>query len=215
MTDRDLMLRFCSLGGNCEFGFAQREFGAEPIDLLRWAATPYPRLLQLLAARFADIGKPDELSVNGEGGAMMIHHAGLGLHWHAFPAKNATWAQIHARDVKRLPFLARKLTDDLTAAERIFVYRPLFGATITLDLAQELLDAMDTFGGAPRLLVVHDGADAPVIEAVHARIMFGRIVQFADQRAVPATTRAADWLALCRAAIDALVTSHQMALPAA
>lgn len=35
-TARGLMLDFCSLGNNCEFGIAQRKSGAEPLDLLRW-----------------------------------------------------------------------------------------------------------------------------------------------------------------------------------
>jgi hypothetical protein len=31
---------FENLGGNCEFGLVQRHFGAEPLSLLRWTATP-------------------------------------------------------------------------------------------------------------------------------------------------------------------------------
>jgi hypothetical protein len=49
MTNADLMVSFCSLGGNCEFGVAQRAYGAEAPDQFRWAILEMLALLELLA----------------------------------------------------------------------------------------------------------------------------------------------------------------------
>src|SRR5579885_2880091 len=47
-----LMMRFESLGENCEFGLAQRRCGAEPLGLLRFASAPLEKLLAGLEGRF-------------------------------------------------------------------------------------------------------------------------------------------------------------------
>ena len=52
-----LMRRFCSLGDNCELGIAQRRLGAEPADLLRWAAIDVSALLRLLSDRGAALAE--------------------------------------------------------------------------------------------------------------------------------------------------------------
>ena len=48
VTHRDVMLQFCSLGDNCDFAAAQRAYQAEPLDLFRWARTPFVSLIRLL-----------------------------------------------------------------------------------------------------------------------------------------------------------------------
>jgi hypothetical protein len=60
---RRVMEGFVSLGENCEFGFAQRAYGAEPLDLLRWASTPLRVVRALLQARFEGIDAPDVVKV--------------------------------------------------------------------------------------------------------------------------------------------------------
>ena len=39
-SDYEIMLSLESVGINCEFGFCQRAFGAEPLGLFRWSFTP-------------------------------------------------------------------------------------------------------------------------------------------------------------------------------
>jgi hypothetical protein len=59
----ELMLKFESLGQNCEFGFVQRSCHAEPNDLLRFASAPLPSLLAALQASFNGMGDPESLQV--------------------------------------------------------------------------------------------------------------------------------------------------------
>jgi hypothetical protein len=62
INDAERMGSFCSIGGNCEFGAAQRTYGAEPHDLLWWAISEMGILLKLLAERFEGIG--DDLEID-------------------------------------------------------------------------------------------------------------------------------------------------------
>lgn len=191
-TDQDLMLRFCSLGYNCEFGMAQRAYDAEPLDLLRWAATPFPVLLALLHRQFAGIGDPAALRIDTASPDPMVNHTGYDFCWHSFAGPQMTATEVHAREVKRLPFLARKLIEDIGSAGRFFVI-----TRASVAEAREVLGEMDRFGGRPVLLSVSDGAPVGV-ERIAPRLLHGRIPAFADWKHVDKTTRAEDWLALCR-----------------
>jgi FkbH-like protein len=197
---RNTMLRFCSLGSNCELGQAQRVLGAEPLDLLRWAGVGYPTLLSLLVRRFEGIGDPDKLEVRETPGGLMVRNTTYGFVWHAFAAKGSTAEDVHAREVRRLPFLARKLMEDLADASRIFVIKPSLGMAVGEREATELLRMMESYGGRPTLMFVHDGAEAPRVTQLAPRLLHGQLVAFADQANVPRTTRSNDWLALCEKA---------------
>ena len=65
LGDRDLMMGFESLGDDCEFGFAQRGSGAEPLSLLRFGGIRLHRLHEALETRFAGIDDPANLAVRG------------------------------------------------------------------------------------------------------------------------------------------------------
>ena len=56
---RQLMLRFESIGEDCEFGSVQRRYGAEPLGLLRWNDASYPALAAALEQDFAGCGEPE------------------------------------------------------------------------------------------------------------------------------------------------------------
>ena len=47
-----MLLRFESIGSDCEFGAVQRRYGAEPLGLLRWNDVDILSLEQALAACF-------------------------------------------------------------------------------------------------------------------------------------------------------------------
>ena len=117
-----IMDSFESLGDTCEFGFAQRHFGIEPIGLLRWTGAPLPGLLDALGARFAGLYRREDLVVI-DGGSVLDRK--YDLRFHAGPYTNdglsgqrpVDWTEValpaHAREQRHVGFLLRTtLADD-------------------------------------------------------------------------------------------------------
>jgi hypothetical protein len=198
-----IVLGFESIGENCEFGLVQRRCGAEPLGLLRFASAPLPPLLAALHARFDGLGSPDSISVelSENGREYMIRDAAFGFYWHAWVlAGEKTPAEIRDREARRVPFLVRKLTEDLASGEKIFVYhgmKPLTGAH-----AHALSRAIRLYGPSTLLWVeLADAAHPPgTVEWVSEGLMKGYIDRFAP--AADAHDFATDsWVTLCRAAL--------------
>ena len=122
----DLMLKFESLGQNCEFGLVQRQCQAEPLGLLRFSSTPLPQLLEALDARFAGMGTPDSTSVrvSANGREYMVQDSRFGFVYHAWvSAGEMAVEEVTRRELRRVPFLIRKLVEDLEAGDKTFVFK--------------------------------------------------------------------------------------------
>lgn len=193
---RNLLLGFCSLGGNCEFGLAQRRFKAEPIDLLRWASTPSDVLIRLLRERFERIGDPDEIDVYvSPSGEYHIRHKRYLFAWHSWSnGRETTPENLLAREVKRLPYLSNKLADDMADGARIFVVKR---TDMTSEIAKEILAAMHAYGRST-LMYVTEGKLGVTREDDH--LLHAMIPKFADETNVPETVAANDWLEACQQA---------------
>ena len=126
MTQAELMIQFESLGQNCEFGLVQRACGAEPLGLLRFSSTPLPKLLNALDAGFVGMGLPDSLDVvpSANGEEYMVHDQAFGFRYHAWvKANERSPGEVLQRELRRVPFLVRKLVSDLETADKTFVFR--------------------------------------------------------------------------------------------
>jgi hypothetical protein len=123
----DYMLRFESLGDNCEFGLVQRLCGAEPMGLLRFANINLPNLLRALASRFDKLGDPKNLVLlhpNGKRQEYKVRDSAYGLVYHTWQRPGMCDPQaLLAEQVSRLHFLRRKLLEDLTEARKVFVWK--------------------------------------------------------------------------------------------
>lgn len=202
-SDRDVMMRFVSLGVNCEFGQAQHSAGADPLDLFRWAGIFYPNLVKLIEDRFARIGDPEYISIRGTGRNAMIDHKFYGFSWHSFASDGDTPETIKDREVKRLPFLGRKMVEDITAAERTFVIKPQPRNPLTEAQIDRLVTALTAYGGRPTVMLVNEGVPAPAVSRRNGQVLDGHIPRFADGGNVVGDTRSPDWWALCRLALHA------------
>lgn len=195
-----LLLRFESLGEGSTFGLVQRRCGVEPLGLLRFASTPLAPLLQALQERFTGMGRPEaiEIEVAASGREYMVHDRRFGFRYHAWvrPGEMPVEA-IHAREARRLPFLIRKLIEDLTEGEKTFVFhgmRPLVESQ-----ARQLAAAIRAYGPG-RLLWVElaDAAHPPgTVVDLGAGLLKGHIDRFAPGE--DAHDLSLDgWLAVCR-----------------
>jgi hypothetical protein len=143
----ELLARFESLGENCEFGLVQRRCGAEPLGLLRFSSAPLPKLLTALQSRFAGMGAPENIGVelSSNEREYMVRDRAFGFYYHAWvKAGEMTPEQIHAREKSRVPFLLRKLIEDLTDGEKLFVFHAM--EEISVASARILADAIRNYG---------------------------------------------------------------------
>ena len=201
---------FESLGDTCEFGFAQRHFGIEPIGLLRWAGAPLPGLLDALGARFAGLYRRDDLVVI-DGGSVLDRK--YDLRFHAGPytddglngQRPVSWTEAalaaHAREQRHIGFLLRTTLDTLASRSRIFVYKTNAGLEL-FDVLQ-LKAALDLYGPQRLLCVVPEARKTP---AGAARLIAAGVKVAGITRFAPYTCQddvdAACWLALCASALE-------------
>jgi tetratricopeptide (TPR) repeat protein len=122
---RSLALSFEGLGDQCEFGIVQRRLGADPIGLFRFAAISAENMIALLDDRFAKLGDPEHTELGlTEGGEYLVRDRRNLYHMHSFVQKDTVDPDVFlSQQVKRLGYLKRKLMDDLTSAEKIFVFK--------------------------------------------------------------------------------------------
>ena len=126
MQLQDLMLQFESLGQNCEFGLLQRQCKAEPLGLLRFSSTPLPKLLHALEHGFEGMGAKGsiEIDISPNGIEYMVRDLSFGFPYHAWVNTGEMTAdEVCRREERRVPFLLRKLMEELQAGEKTFVFK--------------------------------------------------------------------------------------------
>jgi hypothetical protein len=198
--DRELMMAFESLGENCEFGLVQRRCGAEPLGLLRFSSAPLPKLTAALRNRFADLGRPDliEVQVSDNGLEYMVLDRRYGFLSHAWVLTSEKTAEaVHQRECRRLPFLARKLVEDLTEGEKIFVFHGM--APLSEAEARAFAAIVGGYGPATLLWVELADADHPPasVARIGANLLKGHVDRFAPGEDAHDLSLAC-WIALCR-----------------
>ena len=205
---RALMLRFESLGDSCEFGSVQRRYAAEPLGLLRWNDVRLPELLAALAARFEGMGAPENTEMPViENGEYTIRDTRWSLWMHTFLFEGQTDpAALYPKMCRRVAYLRDKLIEDLTNAEKIFVYRTPGIDTVKL---AELHTALEVYGPVKLLVVQPVGASSDLAGAA------GEVMAVGERRWIGFLSRLGvadgnywdiafeDWVAICRQAADA------------
>jgi len=196
----ELALAFESLGENCEFGLVQRRFGAEPLGLLRFSSTPLPKLSDALRAKFKGLGNPSNIEVqeSSNGREYMVLDKRFGFLYHAWVMVGEQKPEdIAVREARRLPLLIRKLTEDLTIGEKIFVFHGM--NPLTVDQAKELAALLREYG--PSTLLWVEQADANHKPGSVERIVPGLLKGYMDRFAPGENAHDLSigcWTELCR-----------------
>lgn len=126
LSAQELLMNFESLGENCELGFVQRHFGAEPLGLIRWAGIPLAKLIRGLEDSFAGVGTAANtvMYVDPNIREYRIADKSYDLTMHTFIVENKENEQILFEKIcRRARYLREKLLDDLTSGEKIFVFQ--------------------------------------------------------------------------------------------
>ena len=203
----ELMLRFESLGDNCEFGLVQRHAGAEPLGLLRFNGFFVPPALRLeklvdaLNRRFEGLGAPDTVTVFPDGipgqRELIVRESTYDFWYHTGIAEGVIEPEIQARhEMTRLGFLRRKLLEDLEAGDKTWVWKSQ--ATTDRGQLQKLLAALRALGPNTLLWIVEADADhAPgTIETLEHDFVKGYIGRFAPYEGVT-NIDFRSWLEVC------------------
>jgi hypothetical protein len=184
LSPAQLMLRFESIGSNCEFGLVQRRCGAEPLGLLRFSATPLHRLLAGLANGFEGLGETGAIEPQLHGPRSpreyMIKEKTYELVYHTFHYEDQMDIDtVLKQETMRLKYLRRKLLEDLQTGAKILLCKrdPMLSEAEAL----ALLAAVGQHGPNTLLWVVEaEGGQVPgSVEMVTDRLMKGYIDRFA------------------------------------
>jgi hypothetical protein len=178
----DLMLQFESLGQNCEFGLVQRQCQSEPLGLLRFSSTPLPQLLEALDARFDGMGSPNTIHVDlsSNGREYMVRDSRFGFLYHAWVnAGEMAPEDIVRRESRRVPFLVRKLVEDLEAGEKTFIFKGM--SAMPEEEVFPLAMAIRRYGPNTLLFVTLSDADhkGGTVEAHAPGFLVGYVDRFA------------------------------------
>jgi hypothetical protein len=207
----ELIKRFTGLGANCEFGFVQRAYAVEPLDLFRWASTRLSTVIDLLNNRFDGIADAANIRLRPtSAGEYMVDNIRYNFSWHA-------WAKVDKispeallrRECERLPRLAEILVDHLTKGDRVMVIKAL--RNFSLGDIEPLRMAIRKYGDAPLLFVnttIESQAVAGTVEVAGDLLLRGHIDRFAAPESVPRTTNPEIWLQICEAAKQTIVLEY-------
>lgn len=186
--------RFESLGENCEFGFALRKCRNEDSQLLRWAVTPFPALIDLIRDPPDRIYRREDLEPAAPD-MVRDRRTGIGFHC-AFRFRESAqgWTPVaqadgddalYERDAGKFQHLYDKFRRRLRNGNRIFVYK-LYKDMPLPPMAElrRLHDALARAGrNRPGLVVVarDPGLDAALVLDRHADgLVVGRMRDFVD-----------------------------------
>lgn len=209
-----LMVRFASLGDNCEFGFVQRRAGAEPISLLRFASFPagpessLRRLIGALRDRFVRLAERGSvrIDVDGPHREFVVREQAYGIMYHTGRHEGELDAEtVLTNEYTRLTFLRRHLMDDLESAAKTWIWKSNAGSPES-DV-RDLLATLRELGPNRLLWVVQQTAEhtAGTVELLSPGFARGYVQRFAPYD--DATDISPEsWFAVCRVAHDLLGT---------
>ena len=201
--DVELVSGFESLGLNCELGFVQRLTGAEPLGLLRFAGLTLNKLILGLQNGFEGIGTAGRHRVEtlpdlpAEGFIGRDDLYTMTYHTYRQPAEVSA-EDLLAAEAERLPYLARKLMEDLEDGEKVFVVKNEGGLHMEDVLRVEA--AIRERG--PGLLLWVEGAEPGYppgsVEVLAPGLMRGRVDRFANLQLGIHDVSQSIWLAMLR-----------------
>jgi hypothetical protein len=200
LPDSELVLKFESLGDNCELGLVQRGAGVEPLGLFRFAGAPLRHLIEAMEARFEGMADPACIHVQPENGEYMVKLTKYDFVYHADVKIGRIDPEVlYKQQVRTVGFLVRKLLDDLENPSKIMVFRQ--NEPLSADDLTDLRLALAAYGPATLLWVqaARPGHPPNTVVRVDDRLMVGFVRRLASRDRVP-DLDAESWLAMLRKA---------------
>ena len=202
---RQLMLRFESLGEDCEFGLVQRHYGAEPLSMLRWCSTHPGTLTPGLGRRFEGVGELQNIELDLGKPEIMVNEKSSGIRFHTFIQRspNLDLEDFSRRQAKHLAQLRRRFLDRLDDGEKIYVYKML--KIYSLDIIEAIYAGIQRYSSAPLLVISRADTENPPgsLRHLHDGLYHGYVDRFGLDRGSVWTISFDLWVKLCRDVIHA------------
>jgi tetratricopeptide (TPR) repeat protein len=179
---RELFMAFEGLGDRCEFGLAQRHFGAEPLSLLRWSGIEPHQLIAVLESRFDGVGDPENTFVRlNENSNEYFAGDNRYFYTHTFIKKNeGDETELFEKIHRRVAYLARQLLADLEEGTKIFVYKNNAGDLTDAD-ADAIIGAFTRHYPTTRLVlmrVARDPSQIGTVEPLAGNVVWAFLSRF-------------------------------------
>jgi tetratricopeptide (TPR) repeat protein len=204
---KKLFMQFESLGDSCEFGMVQRQFGAEPLGLLRWASTTPAQLIAAFDNALSGVGDPETTVIEASEGEYVTWDTRYSMHSHTFiPDTAEPLASFTDRHLRRMRYLRRKLLEDLEAGQKIFVYKSYEG--LSERDAQALHASMRRYNPRAALMYVilaGESHSPGTLEWFDHGLFIGFIDRFST-----VDINVNVWVELCRKALELRSPSQQL-----
>jgi hypothetical protein len=159
--------KFISLGSNCEFGFVQKKFNYESMDLFRWGTISFSDMIKV----FKDGGRGFLLEENCRLETLVdpitaekkVIFSDISCNFRIPTNYRSRDNNLEAdeimfrKSINRFNFLKRKLFEDIEDAEKIFVFKPRPIDDLTNKDFLLLNDVLHEIGNV-NLMILTDGA---------------------------------------------------------
>jgi len=202
----EVLMQYHNLGETCEFGFAQRTVGIEPLHLFRFIGLHEPsgnrleRMVAGLAVGFSGLGEPENIRIIPlpEWDVVCFSESRYGLFGHTGVRVDQESAEKTRADlVIKLRFLHRKFLEDLAAGEKILIWQA------TVPIAERkmryLFDALQEFGPNQMVWLPPFDEHAP---SARIDVIGDGLVRATKTRNPPLGNldplTAAEWVSICR-----------------
>lgn len=207
LDDKALMARFGSLGVDCEFGFAQRHVGIEPLGLFRFAGTHgLWNMLRHLDEDFAELTTPGAFTASINGDEWFLGTATGTYVFHTWQHPNSiSYHDIVRQTEQKVTYLARSLIEDFEDGEKIWIYKSLDDIDV-----HEVLSLHRSINrhGPNKLVWVSPATSANPhgsLEWVTPLMLRGYLAGMTDNGQL---SNASAWVALCRRSYEAFELHH-------
>lgn len=210
-AEGNLLLRFESLGENCEFGLVQRHFGIEPLGLLRWVSMTAEGLCLALEERFRSLDDPEDMGVRLVGPEYHMFGKRYRMRMHTYIVESeykGTRTQLEAQLLRRIRYLRGKFLDDLRMAGKLLLWQSGVGSSLAEETVLRMRDALQSYG--PNTLVVirrdRDATTPPSAESRMSGLIEGRLHQVDSVATHDGRTSSVSpfhgWISLCRLVLE-------------
>jgi Flp pilus assembly protein TadD len=184
ISARELVMKFESLGCDCEVGFIQRLSNAEPLSLMRFSFMSLGHIIRGIQTDFAGLVENLDAFQRRADQEWELCEPTYKLFSHTFRAGSSIDKEtLLVQQRRRIGYLRDKLLADLAEAEKIFVVWRT-ETNITEEEVTQLWDAMRARGPGRLLWVVKDEPAGEVRE-VRPGLMRGTIDRWRDDQFVP------------------------------